>query len=226
MQLIDKAAKSIGVTPVELGDMLVDAGVTALPPSDGITVRYTLEDLGAKLWTAMGEKPPSRRREWYHSLAPAHQKAIQVTLHARGFATLTIAEQFGVSHADVKRTCNEYADQLGAQVVGIRLDTIAGQMQIVAEKAMELEFEKGNGRAAFAIEKDKIAILQSLGIVDQAVHKSEVTHKIDEVSVREIQALVDLEEKKRRSSEEIKTISAEVFDNPPEEIDDGMEDDD
>ena len=216
---IKRAANAAGMTPEELGDLLVDSGITALPPSDGITRRYTMEDAGLRLWSEMQGVRPSRRAEWFASLTPVGQTAVIVTLRDRGFSTHAIACDFKLDPMQVNRTFNKHADDLGAQVVGLRLSTIAGQMQLVAEKAIEMESEKGNGRAMWSIEKDRVAVLQSLGIVDTAVHRSEVTHKLDDAQKAEIQSLVELEQKKLTRREEIKQIEAEVFDAPPEELD-------
>jgi len=206
------------VTVEELADILVDGGIAALPPSDGITKRYTLEDLGVRLWSQMSATLPSRRAEWFAKLAPTHQIAVIVTLRDRGFSSHAIARDFKIDPLHVTRTFNQHADDLGAQVVGLRLNTIAGQMQLVAERAMEMEMERGNGRAAWSIEKDRISVLQSLGIVDQAVHKSEVTHKFDEATRAEIEALAELRRKQDVQRETIKVIEAEVFDAAPREL--------
>jgi len=223
MARISAAAKAAGLTPEELGDLLVDSGITALPPSDGITQRFTLEDMGMRLWSEMQLRPPSRRAEWFQELAPTQQIAVIVTLRDRGFSSHAIARDFKLDPMEVTRTFNKHADELGAQVVGVRLNTIAGQMQIQAERSIELEMQKGNGRAAWTIEKERIGVLQSLGIVDQAVHKSEVTHRFDDAARAEIDKLIELEQKKIAQRESIKLIEAEVFDAPPDELDEEPE---
>lgn len=223
LDLARRAAEAVGISVEELADLMVDGGVTALPPSDGITQRYSLEDLGLKLWTEMQEHPRSRRGEWFQGLLEPQQVAVIVVLRNRGYSSHVIAQDLGISPMWVARTFNKHADELGAQVVGLRLNTIAGQMQIIAEKAIEAEFEKGNGRAAWSIEKDRIGVLQSLGIVDQAVHKSEVTHRFDDATRLELDALVQLEQKKLAQKERIRVIENEEFDSPPAELDEDVE---
>ena len=204
------AAKAVGLSVEELADLMVDGGVTALPPADGVTSTYTLEDLGLRLWGEMQRRSPSRRSEWFHSLAPTQRTAMVVVLRDRGFASSTIAREFSIPEREVVSVYNAHADDLGAQVVGLRLNTIAGQMQGVYERAMELEARKDNGRAMWAIEKERIGVLQSLGIVDQAVHRSEVTHKFDETAKAEIEALAELRNKQRIRADEVKLIETEV----------------
>lgn len=218
--MVQAAAAAAGLTVEQLAELMVDGGFTALPPTDELTQRYTLEDLGKRLWSEAQTMLRTKRGEWFHGLLPVQQKALIVMLRDRGFSSFAIANDFQLDPMDVTRTWNKHADELGSQVVGLRLNTIAGQMQLVAERAMEIEMEKGNGRAVWSIEKDRIAILQSLGIVEQAVHKSEVTHKLDDAARAEIQALVDLEQKKLAQRESIRVIEAEIFDAPPDELDD------
>ena len=207
------AAQAIGLSVEELADLLVDGGVTALPPADGITSRYSLEDLGLRLWGEMQRRSPSRRAEWFHGLAPTQRTAIVVVLRDRGFASSTVAREFSIPEQEVVRAYNAHADDLGAQVVGLRLNTIAGQMTAVYERAMEIEAMKDNGRAMWAIEKERIGVLQSLGIVEQAVHRSEITHKFDDVAKAEIEALAALRNKQRIRAEEIKQIEDEVVES-------------
>lgn len=210
-QRAQAAAAAVGLSVEELADLLVDGGVTALPPSDGVTSTYTLEDLGLRLWGEMQRRSPSRRAEWFHGLAPAQRTAMVVVLRDRGFASSTIAREFRIPEREVVTAYNAHADDLGAQVVGLRLNTIAGQMTAVYERAMELEARNGNGKAMWSIEKERIGVLQSLGIVDSAVHRSEVTHKFDETARREIEALAELRNKQRIRAEEVRQIEEEVI---------------
>jgi len=219
-----RAAASVGMSVEELADVLVDGGITALPPSDGITRTYTLEDLGRRLWAEMNSRPKSRRVEWFHNLTPAQRTAVVVVMRVDGFATSTISREFRIPERDIVAAFNAHADDLGAQVVGLRLNTIAGQMQLVYERAVEMEMRKGNGRAVWAIEKERVGVLQSLGIVDQAVHKSEVTHKFDEQTKAEIEALAELRNKQRIRAEEVKQIEDEGHPQTVGELDYEQED--
>jgi len=210
------AAEAVGLSVQELADLFVDGGITALPPADGITSSYSLEDLGLRLWGEMQRRAPSRRTEWFHNLAPTQRTAVVVVLRDRGFASGTIAREFSIPEQEVVRAYNAHADDLGAQVVGLRLNTIAGQMTAVYERAMEIEARKGNGKSMWSIEKERIGVLQSLGIVEQAVHRSEVTHKFDDIAKAEIEALAALRNKQRIRADEVMQIESETVE--PESV--------
>lgn len=214
--LIQKAAAAVGLTAEGLADLMVESGATALPPSDGITDRYTLKDLGTRLWGTMQEQPVAARAAWFHGLTSTQRIAVIVTLREKGFATQVIAQEFKVPMMDVLRVWNEHADNLGGQVVGIRLNTIAGNLQLVAERAQQGAMEKQDWSTMWRIQKDLTAVMQTLGIVDRAIHKVEVTHKFDEQKQTELEAMLDLERKKARRAEEVKLIEAEVSDTLPE----------
>ncbi len=216
LEIVQRAANAVGLTVEELADLFVDNGITALPPADGISKRYTLKDLGNKLWGEMQKMHKSRRAEWFGNLSEPQQIAVIVTLRHRGFAPLAIASDFNIGETRVRRIHSEYATELGAQVIQIRLDTIAGQMQMVTEQAQHMAVEKGDHNALWRIEKEKIATLQSLGITAQAAQKIEVSHKVDDQTKEQIEKLADLRMKQRIRAEELKQIEAEVVDAPPE----------
>lgn len=211
-----KAAKAVGLGLEALANLMVESGITALPPSDGITDRYTLKDLGIRLWGTMQEQPRMARAKWFHGLTKTQKAAVIVTLRDKGFATQVVAQEFKIGSMDVVRTWNRHADNLGAQVVGIRLNTIAGNLQIVAERAQQGAMEKDDWSAFWRVQKELTAVLQTLGIVDRAIHKVDVTHHFDDQKKAEFTALLDLERKQLRRAEEVKRIEAEVIDTVPE----------
>lgn len=204
--LAEKAASSVGLSVSQLADLLVDNGLAAIPSVDGVTEKYTLEDLGKRLWSTMQEHPKSRRADWFSRLSNVQKTAIVVVLRDRGFASEAIARDFAIPTADVVRTWNAYAADLGAQVVGLRLDTIAGQLQLVAERCQQMASEKSDHNAVWRIQKELVGILQSIGIVEKAIHRVEVTHKMDDVQKAEIEALIALEAKKNKRADEIKRL--------------------
>ena len=61
-----------------------------------------------------------------------------------------------------------------------------------------------------------VKILQSLGIVDQAIHRVEVTHKLEDNKQAEIQAMLELEQKKNRRRIEIEKSNTETIDPVPQ----------
>jgi hypothetical protein len=224
---VDAAAKAIGLSAEELVNLIVDGGLLALPPSDGITKTYTLKDLGYKLWIEMQGVLTSKRADFFRELLPQQQVALVVSLRDRGFASQTIAQTFEMNVTEVNRWWNEYADDLGAQVIGARLSTIAGNLQLVAQRAQEGAAQKDDYAALWRIQKELTQQLQSIGIVDRAIHRveHEHTHKMDEDQKKEIQAMVELEKKQERRAEELKRIEAVEVDPVPDEVLDFGEED-
>ncbi len=218
------AARAVNLSREELIDLVVDSGLLNIPPSDGVTRKYTLRDLGYKLWVEMQSGLTTQRAEFYDRLAPGQKTALVVTLRDRGFAPQTIAGTFGLKAADVNRIWNEYADDLGSQVVGVRLSTIVGNLQLVAARAQEGAVQAEDWSLLWKIQKELTQQLQSVGIVDRAIHRveHEHTHKMDEDQKREIEQLVDLELKKRTRAEELKDVEATIIDSMPEEFTDDI----
>lgn len=212
----EAAAEAVGLTLQELCDLLVDNGFLAIEPEDGITERYTLEDLGKRLWAQMQARPKEGRAPFFARLSEPQQTALMVTLRNAGFATETIAKDFEVDPLKVIRAWNHHGANLGAQVVGMRLDTIAGHLQLVAERAQEMARDKGDAKAFWSIHKEYLEKLQSIGIVDKAIHRIEVTHKIEDEQAAEIDKLIALESKKLLRFEEVKQL--EIQEATPEAL--------
>lgn len=216
LKLVQNAAKAVGMDVETLANLMVDSGVTALPASDGITGRYTLEDLGKRLWGELQQQPRTERGKWFRARTEPQRVAVIVVLRDRGYASTVIAKELELQPMEVVRVWNKHAADLGAQVVGLRLDTIAGQLQAVKERAQQVAMEKGDAATMWRVEKDYLAALQSLGVVDRAIHKVEHTVKFDDQQRAEIEAMLELERKKEQRGEEIKQIEASVIDPVPE----------
>jgi hypothetical protein len=154
--------------------------------------------------------PKSDRATWFSELVPMQKTSVIVVLRDHGFRTEVIARDLGVDPSDVMRTWNAYASQLGSQVIGIRLDTIAGQLQLASERAQHMATEQGDHSAYWRIEKEKVEILQSIGVVERAIHRTEVTHKIDDEQKAEIEALVALRNKQGQRKLEIGELTTEA----------------
>jgi hypothetical protein len=166
------------------------------------------------------------RAKWFGGLAPNQKTAVIVTLRDRGFSSQVLAQEFRIPLMEVQQTWNKHADDLGAQVVGLRLNTIAGHLQLMAERATQGAMEKGDHAAMWRIAKELTKMLQEIGIVDRAIHKVEVTHKFDEEKKAELDKMLELERKKATQLENIKAIeTVEVEGDPiPEELtDDSMD---
>lgn len=190
----------------QLVNLVADSGMLALPPSDGVTERYTLKDLGSRMWTQVGVIPHDKRPEWFEGLVDTQKAALITTLRERGFSTAVIARDYGIDPMDVQRTFNRHVDKLGGQVVNIRLDTIVGQLQLAAERASEGAMDKDDWATYWRVHKELIQQLQSIGIVDKAVHKMEITHTFDEQSKIEIDRILEIERKERARDEELKRV--------------------
>lgn len=216
MRKVRAAADAAEVSVEELCDLMVDSGVMSAPPKDGITQSYTLADLGNRLWAVMNAVRVSKRPEWFADLTPVQQAALIVQWRNHGFSTEFIASQLQLDAREVRKTYDKHSDDVGAQVVGVRLSTIAGQMQLTAEQVSQAAWQEGDYRTAWRVEKDRVAMLQDLGIVDKAIHKVEVSHKIDGTTEAEIKKLVELEQRRAARIEEIKRVDAEVYDRVPD----------
>jgi hypothetical protein len=216
---VASAAEAIGLTTEALVNLVADSGLLAMEPDDFITKTYTLRDLGYKLFVELSTVPEDGRAKWFKELAPQQQKAIVVTLRDRGFSSHNIGRSFNMKTVEINRWWNEYADDMGAQVVGTRLATIAGNLQLVAQRTQEMASDKANFAAMWRIQKEFTQLLQSMGIVDRAIHKVEHTLKVGDQQA-EIDAMVDLEMKKKVRHEEMKRIEVEVIDDLPEDFGD------
>lgn len=211
------AAEAVGLTVAELCNLLVDNGITAVPPDGGFTQKYTLEDLGAKLWGTLQGQPRSARAAWFAGLTDPQRGALIVKLRNEGFATAVISTELGVAESMVMRTYQAYASEVGTQVVGIRLDTIAGQLHTAAERAQQMAMQAGDHKAFWSIHRDYLKALQSIGIVDSAIHRVEVTHKVDDSTKSELEALVKLEAKRQLAANLTENAKDVAFDVVPKE---------
>lgn len=211
---LEAAAKAAGFETIEeLANLVVDSGATALPPADGVSQVYTLKDLGEQMHSQM---PPTGRPEWFAELVETQQIGLVAMLRSRGYSSVVIARDYGVTQLAVNQIYARFADELGAQVINVRLNTLVGNLQLAAERAGEGAMEKEDWGTYWRIQKEMIALLQSLGIVKQAIRKVEVAHHFDDQKQAEIDDMVDLEEKKRRRLAEMKVADAMITDVVPE----------
>jgi len=97
----------------------------------------------------------------------------------------------------------------------VRLTHIAGELRNRADQVIEMLMQNGKPEIAFRVQKDYIKLLQDLGIVDRAIRRVEVTHKMDEEQKVELDRLMELEHKKKKRGEEIRQIETEVYDPVP-----------
>jgi hypothetical protein len=225
---LEIAAAAIGFTVEQLCNLAADAAIVSPKASPELTERYTLLDLGQRLWAEMQMVDKQHRPSWFEPLLDVQKGALIVALRDHGFRSEVIARDLQLSPEDVLRTWNTYCGRIGAQVVSIRLDTIAGQLQLAAERAQQMAIEAGDHRTYWSVSKDYVAILQSIGVVDRAIHRVEVSHTLDDRTRGEIDKLVELEHKRTKSKIELIEIGKKTDESDaiPEEIrgDDELDD--
>lgn len=215
---LELAAEAAGLTLAQLVDLVNDSGALSVPPPapDGITSPLSLGDLGKRMWAELQQVMHEDRSAWFNELLQPQQIALIVAVADEGYRPEVIAKDLGLMVTRVREVLDQYADRIGAQVTQVRLSTIAGHVQLAAERAMEGLRAKGDWKGYFGIEKEKVRILQSLGIVDQAIHRVEVTHKVEDNTRAEIEAMLELERKMQRRKIEIDTSGAAKVDAVPQ----------
>lgn len=204
-ELLERAAEASGLTLAQLVDLVHDSGALSVAPDapDGVTNTLSLGELGKRMWGELQAVAKPDRCQWFLDLMPPQQVALVVTVADQGYRPEIIARDLGITATRVREIIDHYADRVGAQVTQVRLSTIAGHVQIAAERAMEGLHRNGDWKAYFGVQKDVVKILQSLGIVDQAIHRVEVTHKLEDNTKAEIDAMLELERKQQRRLDEI-----------------------
>lgn len=213
---LNAAAVAAGLESIEqLADLVADSGALALPPTDGVSEVYTLEDLGVQMRSQLASVAPTERPTWFAGLVEPQQVALVSVLRARGYSSQVISNDFGIDPVAVNKIFARYADDLGAQVVNVRLNTLVGQMQLAAERASEGAMKKEDWGTYWRIQKETIAVLQSLGIVKKAIQKVEIAHTFDDQKSAELAAILDIERKQHTRREEIKQAEFEVHDAVP-----------
>lgn len=214
---LDAAAAAAGLQSIEqLADLVADSGALALPPEgDGVSEVYSIQDLGVQMRSRLSSVLPADRPGWFAKLVEVQQVALVSLLRARGYSSTVVARDFGITEIKVNKHFAKHADELGAQVVNIRLNTLVGHMQLVSERASEGAMEKKDWGTYWRIQKEVIAVLQSLGIVKKAIQKVEVAHTFDDQKSAELAAILDIERKQHARREELKQADFEVLDPVP-----------
>lgn len=216
MGRLGSAAHAAGLKSVEeLADLIVDSGVSARPPVDPFTERFTLEDLGERLHTVAATTDRSLRKQWFADLAPAQKIAVITVLRHKQYTALTISNDLGVPEMEVEETYAKYVTKLGSQALGVRLDTLVGRLVAAKDRAQEMAAEKGDAKAIWTIEKDFVAMMQSLGVVKRAAHRVEMVNKAEETKAAALERLVKLAEQRATRNGELRQLEAEEFDVLP-----------
>jgi vacuolar-type H+-ATPase subunit I/STV1 len=80
---------------------------------------------------------------------------------------------------------------------------------------MEGMQREGDWKGFFSVQEKLVKVLQSLGIVDQAIHRVEVTHKMEDNTKAEIEAMLALERKQQKRLDEIARSQGITLDAVP-----------
>jgi hypothetical protein len=212
---VEKAARAVGLSTQELVDLVSDSGLMGeRPAGDGVTEVLTLQDLGARLHTLSCAEPRDTRAEWFAGLAPTQKKALLTVLRERGYATAVIAQEYGIDPLEVVQAHNAFADNLGKNVINTRLSTLAGHMQLAAERAQQGLMEKSDWAGFWRIQKDMVGLLQDIGVIERAAQKIEVDSKVSvgfEEKQAEMERILSLE--RRRDVRRIEITKARESDN-------------
>ena len=216
---LKKAARYVGLSVAQLVDLAYHHG--ALTPGEkerGVSNGLTLGDLGKRMWGDLQKVMQGDRARWFHELLEPQQVALIATLMDQGYRPEVIGLELQVPSVRVREIMHSYADKIGFQVTEMRLTTIAGNLQQVAERAMEGLLQSGDFKGYFMVEKQRIELLQSLGIVDRAIQRLEVTHKDETGSSvqNDIEAMIEIERKRQARIEEIGRSGEVQMDEVPE----------
>lgn len=212
---VERAASAVGLSSEQLVNLIADSGLMAAPPSDGITEVMSLQDLGKRLHTLAVGHPIAARQKWFGGLLPTQKKALLTVLRERGYATAVIAQEYGVDPLEVVEAHNQFADKLGKNVINIRMSTIAGNMQLAAERAQQGAMETGDWSTYWRIQKELTMLQQSLGIADRAAQKVEIDNRISigfEEKEEEIKKIVAMAERGTQRRLEIDLAKEEDHD--------------
>lgn len=217
---LKEAAAAIGMDVGDLIRIAVDNAPAALADQRSLAVPGlvggpTLRELGKALWSRMQGIGRDARPAWFQDLSEPQQIAVIVMLREQGYRTEVIAGDFGIATDLVHMHWQEHADKVGSTVLSQRLSTIAGSVQIAAERSQQGLMESEDWKGFWQVERDKVKVLQDLGIVDRAVHKVEVSHTFDGQKQAEIEAMLEIERLRNRRLEEIKQAEAVVLEGDP-----------
>jgi hypothetical protein len=156
---------------------------------------------------------------------PLEQRA-SLVLHllCKGHSAVTVANKLGLMPNFVKDIWRDYTAKVGDDVMGITLPSLVGRIDSRAESLVEMAVEEGRPDRAWKIEKERVEMLQDLGVVERASKRYEVAHQhtlragdaADAETQVEVERILDLERKRKEAGERVKRINARVLDALPE----------
>ncbi len=193
---------------------------------------------GVVLWRWLSKHP---QPQWSTLISTAKPEALDsLVLHLcmKGYAPMTIADKLGLSPLKVQSVWRENSELVGESVMGVTLPQIIGRIEARCDAFVEQAIRSGRPDRAWNFERQRIGILQDLGIVERAAKRHEhlVQHRMtqdgasdDKTIARdaEIQRLVELREMRSRSTERAQRLVSTKVDaipvgtHPLDEEDDG-----
>src|SRR6185369_11911485 len=157
-------------------------------------------------------------------LLPEQRASLVLHLLCKGHAAVTIANKLGLMPNLVKDIWRDYTAKVGDDVIGITLPGLVGRIDSLADSLREMAVEDNRPDRAWKIEKERVQMLQELGVVERAAKRYEVAHQhtlkagdaADAETQAEVERILDIERKRRESGERVKRINARVLDALPE----------
>jgi hypothetical protein len=190
-------------------------------------------DRGRNVWDWLCQREPARWSTLVAELQPEQRTSLVVHLLCKGHAATTVANRLGLMPNLVRDVWRDYAARIGEELLGITLPTMVGRIESRADELYEMAVEQDRPDRAWKIEKERVELYQSLGLVDRATKRFEVAHthtlakdpSQDSETQAEIQRLIALEKKRAESAERVKRIDVRMMDSLPPETQIPKEDD-
>lgn len=202
------------------------SGLLAKGASGPAPEESTLADLGRHLAGRLEQQ--ADQAAWFGKLAETQKCAVVLEMLERGHSPERIAAALDCSIDKVRDTWAGYTDELGKRITGIRVSTVIGEMTARRDMLYDRAVENGQLSLAWKIQTDYAKMLGDFGIIEKAVIRQEITHKLDldDVAQEELDKLIAVREKRIAAENEIKKISMTPDRDPVDDYDAGGEGDD
>jgi hypothetical protein len=182
------------------------------------------EKAGLRIWQWLSQSEFARWPSLCAELDNEQKIALCLHLLCKGHAALTVANKLGFMPHFVKDIWRDYTAKVGDDVMGITLPSLVGRIDAYADALRDMAIDLEKPERAWKIEKERIELLQDLGVVERAAKRYEVAHqhtlKAEGSADAEVQAevnrILEIERKRRESSERVKRIDARVMDSLPQ----------
>jgi len=189
---------------------------------------------GLRVWQWLSGREFARWPSLVAELEVEQKVSLCLHLLCKGHAAVIVANKLGLMPNFVKDLWRDYTARVGEDVMGITLPSLVGRIDSRAESLVEMAVEDGRPDRAWKIEKERVELLQDLGVVERAAKRYEVAHQhtlkagdaADAETQAEVERIVDLERKRRESGERVKRINARVMDHVPTDNTKPPDDDD